>query len=123
METSRISLNDTTIRINLGHQIDPENQNVFGFIELDRSNKDDLMESIQESLADGKKRIVLDLSNVASIDSSGLGALVDGYKKAKFQNANFLLLNPTATVQKVFNMTRITLFLNLITEQEMAAVI
>jgi anti-sigma B factor antagonist len=42
-----------------------------------------LREKMKSLLAEGKKNIVLDLSNVTLIDSSGLGALVAAYSSAK----------------------------------------
>ena len=53
----------------------------------------------------GKRRIVLDLSAVGFIDSSGLGAVVGVYKFVE-RRGSLELACPTPPVQKVFNLTR-----------------
>lgn len=118
MEIHKISLNDTIIRITLGNKLNLEDKSVFGQVELDHSNTEELVDIIELALTEGKKNIILDLSNVHYIDSSGLGALIQIHKTAKQQNAHFSLLNPTKTIKRVLNMTRISTFLNLTTEQE-----
>jgi anti-sigma B factor antagonist len=50
-------------------------------------------------------RVVLDLSRVAFLDSSGLGAVV-AVMKALAPNCKLELSGLTATVQKVFRLTR-----------------
>lgn len=50
-------------------------------------------------------RVVLDLAQVAFIDSSGLGAIV-GAMKALAPSRNLELSGLTATVKKVFRLTR-----------------
>lgn len=50
--------------------------------DLDVSTSPKLLACIEELLAEGRSRIVLDLQAVTFIDSSGLGALVTAHKKA-----------------------------------------
>ena len=50
--------------------------------DLDVSTSPKLLACIEELLAEGRSRIVLDLQAVTFIDSSGLGALVKAHKKA-----------------------------------------
>lgn len=53
----------------------------------------------------GSRRIVLDLSPVRFIDSSGLGAVVGVYKFVE-RRGSLELACPSPPVQKVFNLTR-----------------
>ena len=50
-----------------------------------------LREKVKGLLADGKKKIVLNMKGVTLIDSSGLGALVAAYSSAKSAGASVRL--------------------------------
>src|ERR1700757_1186734 len=50
-----------------------------------------LRETVKNLIAAGKKKIVLDMSNVTYIDSAGLGILVAAYVSAKTQGASIRL--------------------------------
>jgi anti-sigma B factor antagonist len=60
---------------------------------------------MREISLEGQGRVVLDLSQVAFIDSSGLGAVV-AVRKALGAERPLELLGLTPTVQKVFRLTR-----------------
>jgi anti-sigma B factor antagonist len=51
-------------------------------------------------------RVLLDLSDVNLIDSSGIGILVTAHRRADGQGARFGLAGATGTVARVFEMTR-----------------
>src|SRR5208337_2694552 len=64
-----------------------------------------LRTKIKDLLAQGKKRLVLDLGNVSYIDSAGLGTLVAGYTSAQSQGANMKLANLTKRFREQLNIT------------------
>lgn len=72
---------------------------------LEARNAFALKKYLQERLRACPGRIILDLSTVAFIDSSGLGALIGGLKAAPRKNA-FMLVRPVDTVISVFRVTR-----------------
>ena len=51
-------------------------------------------------------RVLLDLTDVALIDSSGIGILVTAHRRADSQGARFGLAGASGTVARVFEMTR-----------------
>ena len=51
-------------------------------------------------------RVLLDLTDVSLIDSSGIGILVTAHRRADSQGARFGLAGATGTVARVFEMTR-----------------
>ena len=53
---------------------------------------DSLREKLKGVLAEGKKKIVLNMADIKYIDSSGLGALVAAYYSAKTQTIDALLI-------------------------------
>ncbi len=60
---------------------------------------------MRQTLGDGSARVVLDLSRVAFLDSSGLGAVV-AVMKVLGPDRRLELAGLTPTVQKVFRLTR-----------------
>jgi anti-sigma B factor antagonist len=51
-------------------------------------------------------RVLLDLSHVKFIDSSGVGILVTAHRKAAESGTAFGLASPSGTVARVFELTR-----------------
>jgi anti-sigma B factor antagonist len=66
-----------------------------------------LRTKIKELLAQGKKRLVLDLGNVSYIDSAGLGTLVAGYTSSQSQGAAMKLANLTRRFREQLNITKL----------------
>ena len=60
---------------------------------------------MRDIIAQKEGRVILDLSNVQFVDSSGLGAIVSIYKLLGSKRV-FELANPTITVSKVLKLTR-----------------
>jgi anti-sigma B factor antagonist len=52
-------------------------------------------------------RIVLDLTSVSYLDSSGLGALVSVYLSAKRQHCDLRLINLNQRLKELFRLTRL----------------
>jgi anti-sigma B factor antagonist len=70
-----------------------------------------LREKVKGLLSQGKKKIVLNMSNVTFIDSAGLGTLVAAHSSAKTQGAALKLCHLGAKFQEVLQITKlITVF-------------
>ena len=66
-----------------------------------------LRSHIKEMLAEGAKRLVLDLGEVSYIDSAGLGTLVAGYTSSQSQGAMMKLANLTKRFREQLNITKL----------------
>jgi len=66
-----------------------------------------LHEAFRSLLAPGTKSIVLDLSDVSFIDSSGLGALLGVYISAQRAGCELQISNPSSRTKDLFQMTRL----------------
>ena len=67
-----------------------------------------LREKMANLIAEGKKRIVLDMENVDYIDSSGLGTLVAAHMNAKNQGASLRLCHLGQKFSEVLQLTKLT---------------
>ncbi len=74
---------------------------------LDAHNSQELKEHLLKLLENGSKALVLDLSEVRFVDSSGLGALLAGHKNAGLRESRFALAGVQARVQSMFELTRL----------------
>ncbi len=63
--------------------------------------------ALRELIGQGRRRLVLDLGNVAYIDSSGLSVLISTLKAAQAAQGEVVLLNPSAEVRALIELTRL----------------
>jgi anti-anti-sigma factor len=73
---------------------------------LIRENAPALKEELKEKLA-GTKRIVMDLKDVPSMDSSGLGAVVGLYVSARTRGCQFQLINAGQQIRDLLRITNL----------------
>ena len=66
-----------------------------------------LREKVKGLLAEGKRKLVLDMSNVTLIDSAGLGTLVGVHQSAATRGATLRLCNLGAKFKELLQMTRL----------------
>jgi len=66
-----------------------------------------LREKVKSLIAEGKKKIVLNMANVTFIDSAGLGTLVAAHHSAKSQAAALKLAHLGAKFQEVLQITKL----------------
>lgn len=74
---------------------------------VDAHNSGEFKEYVARLMETGCHNIVVELGDVRFIDSSGLGALLSGYKSAVSQNGRFVLANLQPQVQSMFELTRL----------------
>ncbi|MDX1913738.1 MAG: STAS domain-containing protein [Saprospiraceae bacterium] len=100
------------------YRIDKQEQ--YAVLTLDEENlnstiapqlKSDLIFISQE----GVRNLILDLSNVKYVDSSGLSAILTGHRQWKSQNGTFVLAGPlNPVVSKLIEISRLETILNII---------
>lgn len=66
-----------------------------------------LREEVRDVLEDGEKKLLLDLKNVKTMDSSGLGELISCKASANRAGAVIKLVHVEDKVQEVLDMTRL----------------
>lgn len=79
--------------------------------ELDNLSVPVLRQALDSAYAEGCFQIRLDLAGLEFIDSSGLGALVGAWRRCSQQEGSVVVINPTAPVRQLMDMTGISKFL------------
>ena len=74
---------------------------------LDAHNSGELKIEVQRIFEEGKKNVLIDLKDVRFIDSSGLGALVSGFKNAISHQGILKLSSLQSQVRSMFELTRL----------------
>ena len=75
---------------------------------MDLNSSSQLKERIKEYLSEGKKHIILNLSDVSFVNSSGLGTLVSILKDVRMVKGRVVLCNLAQYVQEVFEITQLS---------------
>jgi len=81
--------------------------------EIDLYNVDELKNEFNSLMAKKIYNIGIDLSDVAYIDSSGLGAFLSVIKEIRNNDGKMLLFNLSESVRKILNLTRLTSFFDI----------
>ena len=74
---------------------------------IDAHNSSDLKDYILHMIEQGKVNIVVQLEQVRFVDSSGLGALLSGFKHAEAKSGKLSLSNLQTQVLSMFELTRL----------------
>ena len=69
--------------------------------EVDVMTVDQVRMALTEAIAARPRSIVVDLADLSFIDSTGLGALVFGFQRARDSGVDFKLARPTSGVRKI----------------------
>ena len=73
--------------------------------EVDVFTAPDLDRAIEAQLAEGRSQLVVDLSSVSFLDSTGLGVLVKGLKGARESGGSLRLVVTSERIRKIFDIT------------------
>ncbi|MGR9074044.1 MAG: STAS domain-containing protein [Gammaproteobacteria bacterium] len=87
---------------------------------LDAHNSVEFKELIMDLIEKGEVNIIVHLGQVRFIDSSGLGALLSGFKNATSRSGTFSLSNIQPQVLSMFELTRLNRVFDIYSELEEA---
>jgi anti-sigma B factor antagonist len=74
--------------------------------DVDMLTADDLRQVLHELIRDGATRqVIVDVARVEFCDSSGINALLDGYRTALAAGARLQIADPSAQVRQVLQIT------------------
>ena len=72
---------------------------------LDLASAAEVKQRLTRAIAEGHRRLVVDLGDVTFIDSSGLGALIGGLKAARLQRGDLRIARPAEQARLVLELT------------------
>ncbi|MRR55065.1 MAG: anti-sigma factor antagonist [Deltaproteobacteria bacterium] len=87
---------------------------------LDAHNSEVLKLKLKEIFEGGAKNVLVDLAEVRFIDSSGLGALVSGFKNAVACKGSLALAGLQDQVRSMFELTRLNRVFDIYVSEEEA---
>lgn len=64
-----------------------------------------LRQAIMDEVEKGTKHLLIDLTRVEYLDSTGLGILIGGVKRLKEQGGSLRLVGPSARITRIFDIT------------------
>ncbi|MBP7146743.1 MAG: STAS domain-containing protein [Acidobacteria bacterium] len=79
-----------------------------------------LRRAVQEQIQRGSRQIVLDLSRVAFMDSSGIGEIVASFKRVRRAGGEIKLSRPNPRVRETFGVTQLVRVLEIHEDEESA---
>jgi anti-sigma B factor antagonist len=75
--------------------------------EIHVSTAPEFSKRLNHAIALGKTRVILDLTNVAFIDSTGLSVLLNGLRRVRRARGRMLLVCDNPTVLRLFHITKL----------------
>jgi anti-sigma B factor antagonist len=86
--------------------------------EIDFTNADEIAQGISDAVADWRPGLLrVDLAAASFIDSTGLGALIAGYRTVIDEGARFEVVNPSAGFLRVLTVTGLCELFGLVDHQ------
>ena len=72
-----------------------------------------LREVLDQVMAEGARRVVVDLAEAPFVDSTGLGALLTAHLRMRAHRGELVLSNPTAAARRLLELTALDRVFNL----------
>jgi anti-sigma B factor antagonist len=73
--------------------------------EVDASTSSRLIATLNEAVMDAVQSLIVDLSGVYFMDSTGLGLLLGAYRRMKRRGRGFAIVCPGGPVRRIFEVT------------------
>ncbi len=88
--------------------------------ELNGSCQEEFLDAIVEFVSASKAKLVLDLADLETVDSSGLSALINMVTRARLGGGNVALVSPSAFVNGLMHATRLDTWFDIFESVESA---
>ena len=110
-----VNVVEETVTIKLGIRVIEVKENVSG------SNDGDFRRFLAENSEEGAcPRVVLDLSAMRFINSSGLGAIANMSMRLRKMHGQLVIISPNRELTQVFTVTKLDQVLNIVKDRETA---
>ena len=109
---------DSDVELQIERESDGRHEILVLTGELDIATQTDLRSAIDETLRGGRVDLVVDLNGTTFIDSTALGVLIAGRRKAHGLKGSFTIICEQPRVLRVFEITRTDRVFNLVPTRE-----
>jgi len=106
------------VELQIGHTTDGDYDILAPEGELDIASFTHLRTRISDLIDAGRANIVIDLSGTAFLDSTALGALIGGRRKAYAADGSFAVVCDNPQLLKLFKITKLDLVFNVLPSHE-----
>ena len=89
--------------------------------EVDVYTSPQLKQDLVHLAESGVKRVVINLSKVEYLDSTGLGVLIGGLKRLREAGGNLALVGPGMRIQRIFEITGLNKIFDIYATEDEAA--
>jgi anti-sigma B factor antagonist len=96
-----------SLQISIRESADVTIVDLRGRSTIDGGESELLSNCLQKLVADGKRRLLMNLAKLTQVDSSGVGVIVDTYVSLKRQDGDLKLLCPRGRVLEVLTLFRL----------------
>ena len=83
------------------------------FGDLDMAGAPDFRQAVVREVAEGRNHLVVDLSAVTFLDSSGLGAIIGGLRRTRAHGGDLVLVCPDSEIWRAFELCDLDRVFNL----------
>ena len=80
---------------------------------IDKSQSDNFMKEVDLMIANGENKLVIDLANLAYMNSTGLNVLIKVLTKSRKAGGDIALTNVTAKIKQLLVITKLSSIFNL----------
>lgn len=101
------------MEIEIEHVVSGEHDVLAPLGELDISSYAQLRDAISSLIEGGRRHLVVDLSGTAFLDSTALGALIGGRRRAYAAGGSFVIICGNAALLRLFEVTGLDLVFTL----------
>lgn len=98
-----------------------KNGKLTGEIELDLQTEDPFIRAVDRLIENNTAHIILDMTHVTFLDSAGMWAIFEAYKKTSEKEGSFVTINLLSDIERIFKITRVSKYIH-ITKSEADAI-
>jgi anti-sigma B factor antagonist len=84
------------------------------------SDADEFRDIVHQLIEDGKKNIIVNLSGVRWVNSTGIGILITGYTTLRRNKGDLKLLNVSNKIESILYVTKLNLIFECFDDEEKA---
>ena len=120
MKLKRTKINKHLVKVSIGCELDQHTGTICGELEIDLEYASKFNSEFMALIQEYDQQIILCFENVPYIDSEGLWAVFDIYRKLADQGKTLVISNPNENVKRVFKIIKLDSKIKIFNTEEQA---